>query len=334
MSNHSTDLASTDRPQLKAVKELGYFLPLYFFLALIELKLKLQTTPAWFNGTLFHNHELLLEFQYTNHEQSRVLQFYIPELLRRLLDISVEHAYILQRWTFTFAVFVIFHLYLRKWFKQGESFAGVLLFAAVMPVAFMNDLQESSPLLLVLYVSALWAIREKRDIPLMILLMLGALTNETIAILSAVYFLYNVRTWRDVPSLVLKTALVTGPMFLILGGIRYLTRHQPVLGSGWHFPDNIQGITRDLHLNILDLHQGSYIFVFLMFNVLWIYAFLRFKEKPLFLRRAALIVPIFVGIHLLTGIISEVRQMLPLSFIIVPMALFLLFPQSEKQQRE
>jgi hypothetical protein len=160
---------------------------------------------------------------------------------------------------------------------------------------------------------------------------LGALTNETIAILSAVLFFYNFRGWREIPSVLLKTVAITAPMFLALGGIRYLTRHQPVLGSGWHLPDNVAGMIRDFHLNIFDMHQGSYIFVLFIFNVFWLYTFLHFKQKPLFLRRAVLIIPIFLGIHMLTGIISEVRQMLPLSLIVIPAALYFLFPQPEKE---
>lgn len=311
--------------------EIARFLPAYFFLALIELKLKLQTTPAWFNGSLFNNHQLLLRFQYTNHEQSRLLQFYVPELLRRVLDISVEHAYIIQRWLLTFVVFVLFHLYLRKWFKKGEAFAGVVLFAAIMPVAFMNDLQESSPLLLVLFLLGLWAIRDKKNIQLLIILFFGALTNETIAILPAVFFLYNFRAWREVPLLIVRTILLSTPMLIVLGIIRYITRHQPVLGSGWHFPDNIHGLWRDLHLNILDIHQGNYFALLLIFNVFWIYAFLNLKQRPLFLKRAVFIIPIFVGIHLLTGIISEVRQMLPLSFVIIPLSLGFLFAPKEQE---
>jgi hypothetical protein len=38
-------------------------------------------------------------------------------------------------------------------------------------------------------------------------------------------------------------------------------------------------------------------------------------------------VPFFIAAHLATGIITEIRQMLPLGFIIIPMALFSIYPQ-------
>ena len=63
-----------------------------------------------------------------------------------------------------------------------------------------------------------------------------------------------------------------------------------------------------------------------MFGVLWVYALLQYKSKPLFLQRAFLITPFFIAAHLVAGIITEVRLMLPLGFIVIPMALFYIYP--------
>src|SRR5260370_37349598 len=96
-------------------EELLKFGSVYFFVALIELQAKLNVTRAWFDSTLDGNHRLLLAFQYTNNEQSRLLQFYIPEAFVRLLGLSVINAYILQRWLLVFLALLCFHAYLRKW---------------------------------------------------------------------------------------------------------------------------------------------------------------------------------------------------------------------------
>ena len=113
-------------------KELLTFGLIYFFLSFINLRVKLLVTPDWFNGVLVYCQELLLQFNYTNDEQSRLLQFYIPELFRRLFSLSIEHAYILQRWMFVFLAFICFHKYLRKWFSVQGSFSGVLFLAAMV----------------------------------------------------------------------------------------------------------------------------------------------------------------------------------------------------------
>ena len=78
--------------------------------------------------------QLLLNFSYTNNEQSRLLQFYVPEILARLFPLSVPDAYLVQRWGFTLVAFCCFHHYLRRWFGSELAFAGVLLLACVMPL--------------------------------------------------------------------------------------------------------------------------------------------------------------------------------------------------------
>ena len=77
------------------LRELFTFAPIYFFLALINLLLKLKSTPAWTDGTLVHWHDLFLRFAGPNNEQSRLLQFLVPELIHTLLRVSIEHAYMI-----------------------------------------------------------------------------------------------------------------------------------------------------------------------------------------------------------------------------------------------
>ena len=67
-----------------------------FFLALIALADKLKASPTYFDGTLEQNHQRLPAFQFTNNEQSRLLQFAVPELFVRLFGLTVPHAYMLQ----------------------------------------------------------------------------------------------------------------------------------------------------------------------------------------------------------------------------------------------
>src|SRR5260370_28858725 len=197
-------------------EELLKFGSVYFFVALIELQAKLNVTRAWFDGTLDGNHRLLLAFQCTNNEQSRLLQFYIPEAFVRLLGLSVINAYILQRWLFVFLALLCFHAFLRKWFDVGLTFAGVMSLAAIMPLSYFNDLQESSPLLLLTFLLGLWSIREHRNGWYMLILAVGAVNNETMLFLPAVYFFYgfNGLQWRRLGRLALATMATNFPACL------------------------------------------------------------------------------------------------------------------------
>jgi len=315
-------------------REVFLFAPIYFFLSLINLRVKLSLTPFWFQGLLSSNHRNLLIYNYANNEQSRLLQFYVPEALRHLLRLSIEHAYLLQRWLFVFLAFMLFHKYLRKWFDAQTSFAGVVFLAAIMPLSYFNHLQESAPLLMVTFLLGLWAIRENKIGFLLLVFFVGGLNNETMLALPLVYFFYHFKSWKfmELARLSGRTILVSLPLLLTVGPIRYFNRYRPHGANIWQLPYNLQGIARDFSgiaswPNFLNIHGNAYLYIFIIFNVFWVYAFIKYKDLPLFLRRAALMIPFFIIAHMLTGIIMEVRQMIPLSFIIIPMALFFLFKQ-------
>src|SRR6266446_6938380 len=152
---------TTITPALLKNRELLVFAPVYAWLSFINYAIKIWRTPSWFS-ILENNHAALLKFNFTNNEQSRLLQFYVPELFHRLLGTTLPHSYALARLIFVFLTYLCFHRYLRKWFSVGETFAGVALFAAIIPLTHMDDLQESSPLLMLLFLLALQAIRDKR----------------------------------------------------------------------------------------------------------------------------------------------------------------------------
>lgn len=301
---------------------------IYLGLTLINLHVKLLLTPGWHDGTLDRNHSLLLNFAYVNNEQSRLLQFYIPELLSRLFGLSIPHAYIAQRWLFTFLVSTSFHLYLKKWFDDRLAFAGVLFLMAITPLTYFGQLQESAPLLFLTFLLGLWAIRDDHPLMIVIILVIGVINNETMLFLPVIYFLYNVEKvelkhlWR----LSIKTISYSLPAYLIVGIIRYINRDRPHLGDLWHLSDNIIGIISHLRAFPLDYWQATYLYIFFLFGIFWILAYLDFKQKPLFIQRSLLALPLFIIPHLLIGIISEVRLMAPLSFIVIPAAFLSLFP--------
>ena len=318
--------AANPGPRSRFKESFVLFGSVYLVLALINLRVKLFLTPAWHDGTLERNHRLLLSFLYTNNEQSRLLQFSIPEVLLQLFRFSVSDAYLVQRWGFTFLAFCCFHCYLRKWLNKELAFGGVLLLGCIMPLTYFNHLQESAPLLGLTFLLALWAIRERRSLSYTAILLVGAINNETMLFLPAVYFFFNFQNWkvRSLVRLSLQTIACALPAYCAVGVVRYITRDRPHLGGAWHL-DNLEGILQGLTAAPVDYWKTWYLYIFFVFGFLWIFAFLKFKQKPVFLQRALLTVPLFIIPHLVTGIILEVRQMLPLSFIIIPAAFYYLF---------
>lgn len=323
---------------LSSHREAVIYIPVYFFISFTELILKLRHTASWQNGTLLDNHHLLMAFQYYNNEQSRILQFLIPEALHKIFDFSIITSYAITRLVFVFLAFLVFHNFLRKWFSPIASFAGVMILSSAMTVGFLiQDLQESAPLLMLLFILGLWAIREEKDGLFCLFMFLGGgLTNETMLVLPLGYFLYRVRSWKftHVLRVGLRSVLLAAPAFAAQGVLRYITRFQPHLGGAFHWPDNIQGIWSELIFPYQAIFNGSYIYLFLVFSVFWLLAIVGLFRSPLFFRRVFWVTPFFLAGNLITGIIKEARQMVPLGFIIIPLALFILAREDIQQQKE
>lgn len=287
-----------------------------FVLSYISLHLKLEVTPAWNNGILEHNHELLMNFEYTNNEQSRLLQFYIPEFFIRTFEISVIKAYMLQRLIFVWAMLFAFYLFLEKWFTIWGASICVIFVWILQNSTFANDLQESSALLALTFLGGIWAIRDNKPIAFMIILTIGGINNETILFLPATYFFYNFST-KDILSnwkIAVKTIALSIPAFTAVGIIRYINRNQPHLGGAWHWEENIDNINK--------------LYDFLHFY--WFLPLLAIFLLPKFLQRSYLSLPLFILPHLITGIIEETRQMVPLTFIIVPSCLITIILISDR----
>src|SRR3990172_3375151 len=288
---------------LRSHTEAITYIPIYFFISFTDLILKLRHAPAWQNGTLVENHNLLMAFQYFNNEQSRILQFLVPEALHRIFDTSII-----------------------------TSYGGVMILSSALMVSFLiHDLQESAPLLMLLFILGLWAIREEKDgLFCLFMLLGGGMTNETMLVLPLGYFLYRVRSLKFTHLLRtgIRTVLLAAPAFIAQGTLRYINRFQPHLGGAFHWPDNIQGIWAELTFPYQAIFNGEFIYLFLVFSIFWILAVIGLFKSPLFFRRVFWITPFFLAANLITGKINESRQMIPLGFILIPMALFIMVPEA------
>ncbi len=280
----------------------------------LNLFLKIQVTSSWNNGILTENHELLMNFQYTNNEQSRLLQFLIPETFSRLFGVSIPTAYSIQRVLFMALTFFVFFKFCKKWFNYfGTSACVLLLSLLIIPSTYRNHTQESAALLALTFISSLWAIRERKDIEFAFLLLIGGVNNETSLFLPAVYVFYNFN-YYSFPKLIWKTALVSIMAFVAVGTIRYITRDRPHLGGAWNFYENMN------HLDSL----------FKVLHVFWILPFFYFKKLNPFLKRSLMTIPLFIIPHLITGKINEIRQMIPMAFLVIPASWFTIQELVEK----
>lgn len=88
---------------------------------------------------------------------------------------------------------------------------------------------------------------------------------------------------------------------------------------------NLYRVANGFRTNSLTLYNSKYLYPFLIFGFFGVYAFINYKDKDFFLKSSALMIPFFIAAHMITGVISESRQMLPLGAIIIQMGLHFIF---------
>lgn len=289
------------------------------FLAWITYHLKVATTTAWTDGSLEWVHKQLVALDYVNNEQSRVLQYAIPQTLSQLTGITVRSAYMVQRLVFTTLALLVFTRYCRHWLRPGTAVAGTVLYALLIAYSARNDLQESAPLLGLTFAGALWAMREGRDIAFAAIVWIGALNNETMLFLIPLFVLIRAvpLRWDTLWRMSARAFILGLPALLTVAAVRYLTRDMAYLGGGWHLGENLRSL-------------GA---VVLFFGPLWLLALWRMRDLPLFLRRGLWSVPLFMLPNLMIGVITETRLLLPLCGFVLPAALWTWLPEERSAEQ-
>jgi hypothetical protein len=115
-----------------AGRRLAALTTIFAGLSFLNLRMKLVVTPAFFDGTLEHNHHLLTAFDYSNNEQSRLLR--VTRDRPRLAEFwqwDTNLSYLRQQWqlspfgwykaTFYFPVFMFGALWLFAYVRWRDK---------------------------------------------------------------------------------------------------------------------------------------------------------------------------------------------------------------------
>ncbi len=237
----------------------------------------------------------------------RPLSFWITEMACRATGAPYLYTDLYLRLLFLFLSALALDGYLRKWLGRTPAALGVVVFFALMPAVYWRGYHKLYDFTnLLVFVVGYWLIRERKDGWLVPLLAVGMLNRETAVMLVAVYFFVR---WGELPlrKLLLRTVLLGLLCAGIYVGLRVAYGYQ-----GWfHWYELLE--------NPFDLQ--TYLYLFLFLNAFWVLAFLDWRSKPRFLRRAMLMVPIFFAIHFVVGYVREVRLFLPLLPLFLPLGL-------------
>lgn len=265
----------------------------------------------------------------------RILVPFIGEALTQGLSVvlTVKSSFLLayaiyDMLSISFLLLVLF-FYLRTWFSKEQALIGVLFVAGTIPIALQDHyFQPWSLLEAGLFSVSLVAIHRKYYWLLASLVVLASLNRET-SLFIPVAFLLTI----DVRSLLLnmrskhewKPILLFTGLFFIWAAVFWGLRH--FLGSASHV-ETIEGLLAR------NTTRGSLFHTFangiLFLGVFWVFALMGFGHAPRLIKRVALIVLPYLLTVAVWGVWYEVRLLMPLYPVLVPLGLSFLYPQERE----
>lgn len=264
----------------------------------------------------------------------RILVPFICEVLTKSLSVFVSGkasfllAYGIYDLLAIFFLLVALFYWLRTWFSADRALIGTLFVADTMPIALQDHyFQPWSLLEGGLFSTGLLAIYKQHYRLLVALVALASLNRET-ALFIPLAFLLTI----DMKSLVNSRSKNERRLILIFCGLCLIWAAvfwglRLSLGSASH----IETIERLLAQNTT---KGSLFHTFvnggLFLGGFWAFALLGFRYAPSFIKRVALVVPLYLLTVIVWGVWYEVRLLMPLYPILMPLGLSFLYSQEVK----
>jgi hypothetical protein len=247
----------------------------------------------------------------------RVLAPFLIDGAASVTGTPLASAWYVTRLLFILMAFCAIHAYLRTWFPPEAALAGVALTAATLPLTFTNSWPhpDSMPELFLFTLGAL-AIARRADGLFALTLAAAALNRETSAFL---VLLYAVQPWTRARAL--RVVLFSLEWFAIYGGLRLVRGLQHY--DYWQAGRNLSDLAL-LPSNYDPYYRAYAYFAVVLFGPM-LYLALKSKDAPPFVRRALIVVPMFVVVAFTFSSIIESRIFTPLYPLVLPAVIFCLF---------
>ena len=255
----------------------------------------------------------------------RILIPLIAEAFARVLsaacsrEIAFRLAYAICDLTAVAVLLIALFVWLREWFSTDRSLIGVLFVAGTMPIALQDHyFQPWSLPETALLAAALLAVRRRRYGVLAGLVAVASLNRETAVFIPLAFLVTGV----DFRKLVDRRKSEVTPMLLSVGlfalwlaifwGLRYFRGSAAPVAT-------ISGL---LHANTTPGNLARAVLNGSLFlGVFWAFAVLGYRSAPRFVQRLAWIIPPYVVTVGLWGVWYEVRLLMPLYPVLIPMGL-------------
>ena len=256
----------------------------------------------------------------------RVLVPYLTHVAEILLQriLTPKHAFELACITYDatafFLGFLALYVYLRRFFPGPYCLLGCTYLAALLPIALRyGHYQPWSWLELCLFSLGLFLLQQGYLCLFACLVVVASLNRETGVFLPFLYLICNTR-WKNLWNSSSSVTTRFNPVLIFLG---YLSLWVLTYGGLRHFlgqAPHAMSIRMIWQANIFP-HSLKFaltnILLFMGFS--GIFAILGFSKSPKFAQRSVLIVLLYLPAYLLFGLWREVRLLLPMYPVIMPL---------------
>jgi hypothetical protein len=266
----------------------------------------------------------------------RVLVPFIGEVLRLgfATILSPSKSFLLAYAIFDLLAIVflllIFFAYLQLWFSREQAFIGTLFMAGMMTLVFKDHIfQPWSFLEVGLFTASLYLMVTKKPLLLGIVVAVASLNRETGVFIPLTYLITSLDFKsifkNGIPALrkqarTIWLSLAFFSIWLVIYlGLRWLLGSAPQVNSVEAlYSQNTS--SKNLLYALLNW--------ILFFGAFWIFPILGYKHAPEFLRRVLIIVPFYLLSVLVWGVWYEVRLLMPLYPVLIPLGMAFVFGYS------
>ncbi|MCH7492799.1 hypothetical protein IID19_04435 [Patescibacteria group bacterium] len=300
------------------------FVILFFYVLLgagVSYILSPQTPAQWEAW-----HELYLSGEGPSANHYRVVVVWISEGVKNALSTTTAEAYLFVRVVFLTLVAQFFYLYMKRWFKDIAAFAGTLFLGASFPFLSIYDIQPADPIYFLLFLFGMIAILEHKPWIVLGIVMLGMFVKEAILFLPIFYAIVHLykRYWKR--ELLYSVVIGAG------GALSFYLMRYVLFGHSVEFEMFQHIYNFELFINWFRLSPitNPGIFFVYIFNIMWVFAYLGWRNKPQFIQRSLLFVPVLLLVYLFLVRLDETRHMVLIGFIVIPAAFMTLFPETRR----
>jgi len=285
--------------------------------------------PNLWRVIAFHNG--ILRGTVLSPDRYRILMPFLIRILLRILYFITSYrkafflSYFILHFIFTFLCLLILYIFFKQWFSKEYSLIGTLFITGTMPITFKFSMVAIWSLMEVFFFTlGLLLTYKKQYLVLALIILLAALNRETglFIVLAFLFANLDLRAIFKKETMIDRKVVMLFMFYFFLWlvvfiGLRYFRGMAPhIFTIRRIWVRNCAHFLTALKYNILFL------------GFFWIFVILGFKKAPAFIKRASIVAPLYVLTLLIFGNWYEVRTLMTLYPILIPLGLSYFCPKT------